>query len=161
MRKSLALPLLAVLLAPVGAPPAANAEGVSVEHAWSRPALAGRVGVAYLAITDTGTPDRLTGVSSPIAKRVELHETVDENGVKKMRPVSSIAIGPEKPVLFAPGGYHVMLTGLTQALKPGQTFPLTLTFEHAGAVTVDVNVEAAPHGSSGMPGMGNMPGMTH
>ncbi|HKM65217.1 MAG TPA: copper chaperone PCu(A)C [Acidisphaera sp.] len=139
-------------------PAAAYADGVTVDHAWSRPALAGRVGVAYFTITDTGAPDRLTGVASPVARQVELHETITDNGIKKMRPVDAVAVGPDKPVLFAPGGYHVMLVGLNQALKAGETFPLTLTFEHAGTVAVTVQVEGSRAAAGGM---GNMPGMAH
>jgi periplasmic copper chaperone A len=146
-----ALPLVALL-----APASAYADGITVEHAWSRPALAGRVGVAYFTVTDSGAPDRLTGVTSPLAKQAELHETVTEGNIKKMRPVVGIAVAADKPLLFAPGGYHVMLTGLTQTLKLGETFPLTLTFEHAGAITVTVQVEAGAHGSEGP-----MPGMAH
>ena len=160
---ALALPALALLL-----PAVARADGVAVEHAWSRPALAGRVGVVYFTLTDTGAPDQLTGASSPVAKQAELHETIDTNGIMKMRPVQELTVAPDKPLLFAPGGYHVMLMGLTQTLKLGQTFPLTLTFAHAGPVTVDVHVESGPHGSSAtgpgmgaMPGMVNMPGMAH
>jgi copper(I)-binding protein len=42
---------------------------------------------------------------------------------------------------FAPGGYHVMLMGLKQELKPGDSFPLMLTFEKAGQVTLQVAVK--------------------
>ncbi|MBV9776564.1 MAG: copper chaperone PCu(A)C, partial [Acetobacteraceae bacterium] len=55
----------ATLLA--ASPALAQKNGLEVAHAWSRPAAAGRVGVAYLTITDTGAPDRLTGASSPVA----------------------------------------------------------------------------------------------
>jgi len=75
--------------------------------------------------------DRLTGASTPVAKHVELHETINDNGVMKMRPVDALAVRPDKPVLFAPGGCPVMLVGLNQPLKVGETFPLTLTFDPA------------------------------
>ncbi len=48
---------------------------------------------------------------------------------------------PGKPLVFAPGGYHIMLTGLSHALDAGQRFPITLTFAHAGPVTVEVTVQ--------------------
>jgi hypothetical protein len=88
-----------------------------------------------------------------------VHETINDNGAMKMRPVPSLTLDPGKPVTLKPGGYHIMLTGLKSALKPGDSFPLTLTFEHAQPVTVTVKVEAmgggaADHGSmQGMPGM--------
>jgi periplasmic copper chaperone A len=120
---------------------------LQIEHAWSRPAPAGRVGVLYCTITDNGAPDRLTGISTPAAARADLHQSLSENGIAKMRAVESAAIAPGKPLTLAPGGYHVMLMGLKQALKPGDTFPVTFTFDHAGAVTTTAVVQA------GHPGM--------
>ena len=71
-----------------------------------------------------------------------------------------VALDPGKPVTFAPGGYHVMLMGLKAPLKVGDSFPLTLTFEHAHPVTVNATVEATSGGAmrdhggiQGMPGM--------
>jgi copper(I)-binding protein len=68
----------------------------------------------------------------------------------KMRPVSSIPLDPGKPVTLKPGGYHVMLTGVKGPLKPGDSFPLTLTFAHAQPITVTAKVEAM---GGAMPGM--------
>ena len=63
-----------------------------------------------------------------------------ENGIARMRPVDAVAVAPDAPAVFQPGGYHVMIMGLKGPLKEGETFPLTLTFEKAGDVTVDVMV---------------------
>ena len=60
--------------------------------------------------------------------------------IAKMRPVDSVAIAPGTPVVFQPGGYHVMIMGLKGPLNEGDSFPLTLTFEKAGDVTVHVTV---------------------
>lgn len=143
---------------------AADASDISLEHVWAR-ASAGNAttGAAYLTVTDNGSPDRLVGVSTPVAAMAELHETINDNGVMKMRPVAGIALKSGKPVTFMPGGYHVMLMGLKAPLKAGDSFPLTLTFEHAQPITVTAHVEAVggagmDHGTmQGKPGM-NMPG---
>ncbi|MGA3399609.1 MAG: copper chaperone PCu(A)C [Acetobacteraceae bacterium] len=146
---------------------AADASDISLEHVWAR-ASAGNAttAAAYLTVTDNGRSDRLIGASTPIADMAELHETINDNGVMKMRPVAAIALEPGKPVSFKPGGYHVMLMGLKNPLKAGDSFPLTLTFEHAQPVTVTAHVEAVggagmdhDHGTmQGMPGqMGNKP----
>ena len=76
----------------------------------------------------------------------------------KMRPVASLTVEPGKPVTLAPGGYHIMLTGLKQALKQGDSFPVTLSFAKAGQVTATATVEKA---GATMPSMdhGNMSGM--
>jgi hypothetical protein len=147
---------------------AADASDISLDHVWAR-ASAGNAttGAAYLTVTDHGRPDRLVGVSTPVAATAELHETINDNGVMKMRPVAGIALEPGKPVKFSPGGYHVMLTGLKSPLKAGDSFPLTLAFEHAQPITVTAAVEAVGAamdrgGMSGMSmsGQGGMPGMS-
>jgi hypothetical protein len=134
----------------------ADTASVSCDQAWARPtAGAGTTGAAYFTLTDNGVPDELVGVSSPIAGSASVHETINDAGVMKMRPVTSIALAPGKQVTFRPGGYHVMLIGLKAPLRAGDTFPLTLSFAHAQPITVMVKVQA------GAAGMGNapMPGM--
>src|SRR3954447_20696069 len=56
----------------------AQQNGVAIENAWSRASMAGRTGVVYLTITDTGAPDRLTSVASPAATTATLHESFTE-----------------------------------------------------------------------------------
>jgi periplasmic copper chaperone A len=127
---------------------AASAQtGPVVEHAWARATTASaQTGAAYLVV-HAASPDQLTGFSTPIAATAELHQSHVNNGVMEMRPVASLPVGPGHDVTLAPGGYHVMLMGLKQPLKPGDHFPLTLTFAHAGAVTTEVTVGRA--GASG------------
>ncbi|MBV9248938.1 MAG: copper chaperone PCu(A)C [Acetobacteraceae bacterium] len=112
----------------------AEESGITITDVWSRAAPVGRPGVVYLTATDNGAPDRLLGVSTPVAERAELHESFAQGGVMKMRPVDAAPIAPGKPLRLAPGGNHIMLMGLKRPLKEGDTFPITLKFEHAGAV---------------------------
>lgn len=136
----------------------AQQDGIRVEDAWSRPARQGGTGVVYLTITDTGAPDRLTSVAAPVAAKAELHESFTERGVAKMRGVAALPVAPGKSVTLAPGGYHIMLTGLRQELKEGDSFPVTLSFEHSAQVTAAVTVRRT---SGGMPMGGmHMPGKT-
>jgi copper(I)-binding protein len=124
---------------------------VTVTHPWARATPgASTTGAAYLTVTASGTADRLLGVSTPAAGMAELHQSANDNGVMTMRPVAALALEPGKPVTLAPGGYHVMLMDLRQPLKPGDHFPLTLTFEHASPVTVLVEVGQA--GARSQPG---------
>jgi periplasmic copper chaperone A len=141
---------LLILLSGLALPLAALADqsNIKVENAWSRAALAGHAGAVYLTITDTGAADRLAAVSTPIAETAGVHESFTENGMAKMRPVEELPLAPGKPVILSPGGFHVMLMGLKQPLKKGESFPLTLTFEHASPVTVQVMVQGAGAGSS-------------
>jgi periplasmic copper chaperone A len=138
-------------------PQDASTSGIVVEHAWARPTPPSATnGAAYMTVLDTATmPDRVTGVSSPVASAAEVHETINDHGIMKMRPVPSLAVEPGKPLRFAPGGYHAMLMGLKHPLKQGEHFPLTLHLEHAGAVTTTVEVGQGS-GSGGMEN-GGMP----
>jgi periplasmic copper chaperone A len=146
MRTLLALAAIAIPLVAFADDP-----GIHVDHVWSRAAMAGRVGVVYLTITDTGAPDTLTGATSPVATTADLHQSVDDHGVMKMLPVASLPVAPGKAVTLAPGGYHIMLMNLKQPLTAGETFPVTLTFAKAGQVTAMATVEKA--GAAAMPGM--------
>jgi copper(I)-binding protein len=141
--------MLAAML--FAAPAAASAQsGPVVELAWARATIsAAQTGAAYLVAHDAEA-DQLTGFSTPIAATAELHVSRMNNGVMEMRPVASLPIGPGHDVILSPGGYHVMLMGLKQPLKPGDRFPLTLTFAHAGAVITQVTVGRA--GASGPAG---------
>lgn len=136
--------------------------GIRVDHVWSRAMPAGATGVVYLTVTDQGAPDRLTGAASPVAASAGLHETIDDNGVMKMRPVASLPVAPGKPITLAPGGYHIMLMGLKQALVAGTSFPVTLTFAKAGKLTVTATVQgpgaAMPAMHQGSMGQTNMHG---
>jgi periplasmic copper chaperone A len=142
--------LLAVVACLVIAGPALAQTGeLEVSNAWARatPAKA-ESGVAYLTI-QSPTPDRLVSVSSPMAKKAELHTMEMSGMVMKMRPLASLDIPAGQPVTLKPGGDHVMLTGLNSPLREGQSFPLTLTFEKAGTREVTVAVEKP--GASGPP----------
>ncbi len=135
---------LAALLLLAGTAQAADvtAGSLTISHAWARAAMNGANGAAYVTVTNAGTEgDRLVAAASPVAAKVELHVHLMEDGVMKMRPVDGIDIGPGAAVEFHPGGYHVMLLGLTGPLTAGTSFPMTLTFAKAGAVAVTVEVK--------------------
>ena len=104
----------------------------------------------------TNAPDRLIGVSSDVAAKVQIHEMKVINGIMQMREVSDgLAIPAGASVTLKPGSYHVMLIGLKKPLIAGQTFPLTLTFAKAGNISVTVPVQAmgATNANGGMGGM--------
>lgn len=154
----------------------ADASGIKIDQVWARATPgAAKTAAIYLTITNTGaTPDTLEGEgSTPVAEHAILHEDKITNGVMQMRPLKSLTIAPGKSVSLEPSdGYHLMLTGLKEPLKEGQTVPLTLTFDHAGKqqVTASVAKIGAMHAgeTSGGGGtseashdMSSMPGMSH
>lgn len=142
--------LLAALLMPACYVEAhEHAKGhLAVAQPWSMelPPNAPTVAV-YFVISNAGTDaDRLTGVDSPIAGAAQLHEHVHSDGMMKMQQVTTVDIPAGGAVTFAPMAYHVMLLDVQDRSKltAGQTFPLTLHFEKAGDVTVEVMVQKQP-----------------
>jgi len=145
---------------------------IAVSHAWTRPG-SGTNGTAavYFEIDNSGDGgDQLTGAQTPVAEKAEMHTSQMQGDVMQMRSIASIDIHADEHIAFSPGGLHLMLTGVRNALAEGDHFPLTLEFGKAGAITVDVAVtekglaapSAVPSGTmgdnkAGDKGMGDMP----
>lgn len=117
--------------------------GVAVLHAadtlrvtdpWARATPPGATtGAAYLQLTNTGEQtERLVGARTPLAERVELHTHVMEGGMMRMHQVAAIDLPPGERVRLEPGGLHLMLIGLRQALVVGEQLPLTLLLASGG-----------------------------
>jgi len=128
---------------------------IAVTEPWSRETAEGQnAGGAFMTIANTGTAaDRLTGGSTPVAGRVEIHTMSMDGGVMRMRQLEDgLEVPSGDEVTLKPGSFHVMLMDLKQPLKAGETVPLTLTF--AGAGTVETQLVVKPAGEMA-------PGMTH
>lgn len=100
------------------------------------------VGGGFVTIANTGAADdRLVSASSPVADHVEIHEMTMENDVMKMRPLSDgLPVAAGATVEMKPGGLHLMFMGVKAPFKEGDTVPVTLTFEKAGAVEINFPV---------------------
>jgi hypothetical protein len=129
--------------------------GIHLENAWARraPAMAPGAsgghgahggaanGAVYVTIVNRGGgPDALLGATTDAASTVELHETVHEGGVMKMRPQPRFDVPGGGRLEMKPGGHHIMLLGLKRDLKPGDTVSVTLTFDKAGRMAIDAPV---------------------
>jgi copper(I)-binding protein len=130
-----------------------SAGGLQIANPWTRATPKGStVGAGYLTITNKGSEtDRLVGGSLAPASRIEVHTTVTEGGVAKMRPVTGLEIKPGETVELKPGGMHMMFMGLKQPLKQGDNVKGTLVFEKAGTVAIDFAVQGigGPAGGQG------------
>ncbi len=131
--------------------------GISVLDPWARPSIAGAPNsAAYMVLANPDLAhDALIAVASDVASMVEIHEmSMTAEGVMQMRPVEGqhLHIPEAGAVQLMPGGYHIMLMGLTRELVVGETFSLTLTFENYGEMSVDVIVRD-PDAEGGMGGM--------
>ena len=120
-----------------------------IDHPFARATPPGaRSGGVFLSVENKGDrTDRLLTVSTPMAGTAELHQMVMDAGVMRMRAVAGLDVKPGDRLVLKPGAYHVMLTDLKQPLQAGETFPLTLGFEKAGSIKVDVEVESMAGGA--------------
>ncbi len=116
---------------------------ITVEKPWARAtAPRAHAGAAFMTLTNAGPEaDRLVAADAPVAEITELHTHIMDGGIARMRPVEAIEVPAGGSASLQPGGLHVMMIGLTQQLREGDVFPLTLTFESAGEITVDVTVQ--------------------
>lgn len=122
-----------------------EADGIKVMKPWAKPNY-GPNGAAYFTLKNTGDkPLTLLSATSPLSKRVELHEHSHENGVMKMRKVQAgLEIAPGKTLSFAPGGLHVMLFGMKQSLGEGADLPLVLKFNNGAEIKLNASVTKTP-----------------
>lgn len=123
--------------------PAGKLGNLTVTEVVARPGPEGGISGAFLTIVNSGpTADRLLSVRTPVAPLAELHETIDDNGVLKMRLAPNGFEVPAKGKLeLKPGGKHAMFTGLTSAVAVGSEIELTLVFEKAGELTIKAPVK--------------------
>ena len=142
---------LAVLLAGAGLASAASAQSVEVREAWVRAPVPGQnIASAYMEIVSRAH-GLLVAVTSPAAARAELHATIRDGDVMKMRQMESVDLPAGKVVKLAPGGMHIMLIDVKQPLKPGAKVPLTLTVQRDGNRSVQT-VQATVRSASGTAG---------
>lgn len=151
-------PPMSMSSAPAASDAVVNAQAgdITIRGAWARPTVAGgghdhgsdaaatgMNSAAYMVIENKGAaPDRLVDVASDSAKMVQLHQTSMKDGIMKMEHLPD---GAEIPaggsLVLKPASYHVMLLD-AQKLAPGASIKVTLKFENAGSVTIDVPVRA-------------------
>ncbi len=123
----------------------AFAEGIMVDDPYARVSTKmSKSGAAFMTIRNhTGEDDRLIGAASDVAQKVELHTHIaDGEGVMKMVHVEEgFAIPAGESHALARGGDHVMFLGLNHGLAHGDMVDVTLTFEKAGDVQVQIPVD--------------------
>jgi copper(I)-binding protein len=116
---------------------------LQIDQPWARAtAPSAPAGGGFLKITNSGTtPDRLVSANSPAADLVQVHEMKMDGNVMRMREVEKgLEIPPGGSVMLAPGGYHLMMMGLKGPLKQGTKVPVTLVFEKAGKIEIELSV---------------------
>src|SRR6478735_1083293 len=118
---------------------------LKIGHPWARatPPTAPSGG-GFLTVTNTGTTaDRLVSATSPAAGQVQVHDMKMDGTIMRMRELENgLEIPPGATVALAPGGVHLMMMGLKAPLKEATRVPVTLVFEKAGKIDVELQVMA-------------------
>ncbi|MGQ0523456.1 MAG: copper chaperone PCu(A)C [Betaproteobacteria bacterium] len=123
------------------------ADDVAVTGAWARASAPGqRTASVYLDIVSTH-PAALTGASSPVAKRVEMHASSTQDGVMRMRAVEKIELPAKKTVKLAPGGLHIMLVDIARPLRENERVPLELIVERPGGSRSSLKLQVEVRGA--------------
>lgn len=122
--------------------PLAHAEDLTIKNAWVRATVPGQpVAAAYMDITSQQSATVIK-VETPKAAKAEIHSMKMENGVMRMSEVPSLPLPAKETVKLTPGGYHLMLMGLKEPLKPGDQVPIRLTVKDAHNKERQVSVDA-------------------
>lgn len=129
------------------------ASGIKIENPHLRVTIPGRPAAGYMTVRNAGgAADTIVSVSSPLAKRIELHTHLMEGGVMKMRQIEELEVPTNGTAEFKPGGNHLMVFGVDESVTPGDAISVTVTFEKAGAIEVEFlvkSIKGSPYAKSG------------
>lgn len=120
---------------------------IEIDHPWSReaPPTATVIAGFFQLKNNAQQDDYLISASTPVAKRVEIHTHEMSDGMMQMKQIDRVKVAAQETVMFKPGGYHLMIFNPEKAYKQGERFPMTLTFQNAGEVQVELAVETNGH----------------
>jgi len=142
------VPVLLLLWAGVAS---AAPEPVSIDGAWGHKSTRAHVLFVYMTISlGKGVDDVLIGASSPLATKVDILAPLADGKSDSLEPVMALELETHVPTVLQPGEAHLILRGVKQKLKVGDSFPVTLRFANAGSRDVIVKLLDLPPGA-GMP----------
>lgn len=129
----------------------AAADPVSIDGAWARRSSRPHVLFAYMTISlGKGVTDLLVGATSPVADKIDLLAPLPKAHGESLEPVLALELDNHVPTVLQPGEAHLILRGVKQRLKPGDSFPVTLRFANSGTRDVTVKLLEQPP-DAGMP----------
>lgn len=153
MDRRYAFSILPVLLAwhemPAMAQSAQNTSGpwrlgdIAVEQAWARLGSdASKTCAVYLTVHNmSANDDYLFAVFSSASQTTAIHETQILDGVARMEPIpGGLDMRSHSEVIMRPGGFHIMLSGLSGAVTPRSMLPVSMVFREAGTLEFEVPV---------------------
>jgi hypothetical protein len=140
-----------LLLWNVGA--GAATDPVSIDGAWARLSTRPRVLFVYMTISlGKDVQDLLVGATSPVAAKVDLLAPLPKRHGESLEPVLALELDSHAPTVLQPGTAHLILRGVREKLKPGDSLTVTLRFANSGTRDVTVKILSQPP-DAGMPTM--------
>jgi copper(I)-binding protein len=122
-----------------------TAAELSVGASYMPQPVSADMAAGFLTITNKGAAkDELTSVTSDVAGRVTMHDTVGGS----MQEVTSFAVPARGRLVFRSGGNHLMFEKLNRKPKQGDTITLKLKFAKSGPLTVEMPVKSATYNPS-------------
>jgi copper(I)-binding protein len=121
---------------------------VTATDAWVRGTVPAQKTTGAFVTLHSSEASKLVSVTSSAAQSVEMHASEQTQGVMHMHALDAIALPAGQRVELRPGGFHIMLVGLTRALGAGDIVPLTFTFEDRNGkrTTMEVRAQVRPLG---------------
>jgi copper(I)-binding protein len=102
---------------------------IRVTGGWVRlSAVRANPSAAYFTLHGGAKDATLVSVTSPVAIRAEMHESMNTGGMMSMAPLKTVTLPASGTIEFKPGGKHVMLYYVNPGVKPGWTMDLRYTF---------------------------------
>lgn len=145
------LVLFGCLLIALGTAQGADSAGISIENPWARATPPGSKSAAiYLTIKNTSEIGvTVAGIATEVAHMAHIHQTRAQDGMMRMDSITTFSLKPGESRMFEPGGLHIMLMGLNQALVEGMTFNIEISFDQdISPITVPVRVGSIAQVSS-------------
>jgi hypothetical protein len=128
----------------ISAPTRAAEGGLALGDPWFRLVMPSLPAAGYFILSNTSDATQtLTGAASPACGMLMLHQSVEQGGQERMVMVDKVVVPAHGKVGFAPGGYHLMCTSPTAAMRPGHSVPVTLHFADGGSLTASFAVRSA------------------
>ncbi|KAE8437549.1 MULTISPECIES: copper chaperone PCu(A)C [Halomonadaceae] len=121
----------------------AGHSAIEAEQPWTRATPPGAgAGGGFVTLTNHGDgDDMLIGATSPVTERVEIHIMEMDGDVMRMAPLpGGIELPAGGSVTLAPGGLHLMLMELDSPIVEGEPVPVTLEFQHAEPMEIELRV---------------------
>jgi len=129
----------------MGKGPVLHISGGSIEMG----ATPDRPAVGYFTVKGGDAPVELVAVSADLAQRIEMHESVRENGMMTMKSIDRAPVPARGTLEFKQGGKHLMIWNVNPAAVRAGKLSLVFMFTNNDRIVVDLPIKNASTVASG------------